>query len=183
MRVTHLLLALAGLALLPSSPPPSAVHGSHAARPDRGCKPLAPIAVDVVPRGDGAGPFVTLDLAVRPLLEMQSLGWRWELSPGVVLLDGALESAADGGRGALTTATVDLAVPADGRRASARLVVSGAFVGQDENGAPVHEAVQVVRTTSWGELPAPAPLVPAVDGETGLPVQVVSVPVAQRAGR
>jgi hypothetical protein len=178
-----LLLALAGLALVSSPAPALPARNPIPACADRGCKPLAPIAVVVAPRGDGAGPVVTLDVAVRPLLEMQVVGWHWELSPGVVLLQGESAQEAAAGRGALTEATVELAVPTDGRYASATLVVSGVFHGQDELGVPTDEMVQVARTTSWGQLPAPAPLVPAMDGESGARVEVVALPVAQRAGR
>ena len=182
MRASPLGLALVGLALLLPARPmvPSA---PHAARADRGCKPLAPLAVKVAPRGAEDTAVVTLDVAVRPLLEMQQVAWRWELSPGVVLLQGEAGQVAAPGRGALTEATVQLAVPRDGRYASARLVVTGAFTGRDEQGQPTDEVVQVSHATSWGEPPVSAPLVPAMDGETGAQVQVVAVPAAQRAGR
>jgi|GEM_PF-5097428 len=177
MRATFVVLALPGLALLLSAP------ATAPARTDHGCKPLAPLAVEVTPRGTGAGPIVTLDVAVRPVLAMQAVAWRWELSPGVVLLDGQVEQAAAAGRGEVTEATVELAVPTDGRFASATLVVAGVFHGQDEQGAATDERVEVRRTTSWGAAPLAAPLVPAIDGETGAQVEVVAVPAAQRAGR
>jgi hypothetical protein len=181
MRATHLLLALPGLALLlcPQPAPP----GPSPSRIPPACKPLAPIVVQVVPRGDGAGPVVTLDVAVRPLLAMQDVHWAWDLSPGVSLLEGEAARAADPGRDALTEDEVELSVPTDGRFARARLVVTGTFIGLDDQGVASEETVQVVHDARWGARPEPGVRVQAIDAATGERVEMLAVPSAHRAGR
>ena len=161
------------------APPPVGLQAASDVRP---CKPLAPLRVTVTPRGDGTGPHVTLDVAIRPVLAMQAVSWRWELLPEVQLLGGELRGSADGARDALTPGTLELQVPTDGRYARAVLRVSGVFVGHDEQGQPSLEPVEVEQVISWGLPPAPAPLVTTLDAETGAQVQVVAVPATLRSG-
>jgi hypothetical protein len=174
------LLAAALLLAVQPEPPRVGLSAFHA---DRSCKPFAPLAVTVMPRGDGSGPHVTLDAGIRPVLEMQGVTWHWELSPDVQRLDGALQGVADGTRGALTQSTLDVQVPVDGRYARAVLVVSGSFTGQDEQGQAVLERVEVAPLVSWGERPLPGPLVSTLDGETGAPVEMIAVPCTLQSGR
>src|SRR5262245_17602053 len=166
------LLVAALLLTVQPAPPPVGLQAGRDARP---CKPLAPLRVTVTPRGDGNGPHVTLDVAIQPVLEMQGVTWRWELSPGVQPAGGELSGVADGARDALTPGTLQLQVPTDGRYARAVLRVSGSFVGHDEHGQPSLEHVEVEQVTSWGVPPAPAPVVSTLDAETGATVQVVAL--------
>lgn len=174
------LLAAALLLTVQPAPPPVGLQAAHDLCPS---KPLAPLRVTVTPRGDGTGPHVTLDVAIRPVLAMQAVTWRWELSPEVQPVGGELQGTADGARDALTPGTLELLVPTDGRYARAVLRVSGVFVGHDEQGQPSHERVEVEQVTSWGVPPAPAPVVSTLDAETGAQVQVVAVPATLRSGQ
>ncbi|HEX5009528.1 MAG TPA: hypothetical protein VFY71_03930 [Planctomycetota bacterium] len=182
MSATILRPALLVAALLLTVQPAPLPVGLQAGRDAHPCKPLAPLRVTVTPRGDGNGPQVTLDVAIQPLLAMQGVTWRWELSPEVQPAGGELAGAADGARGALTPATLQLQVPTDGRYARAVLRVSGAFVGHDEHGQPSLERVEVEQLTSWGVPAAPAPVVSTLDAETGAQVQVVALPATLRSG-
>ena len=172
------LLAAALLLVVQPAPP---AGGVPAAVVDHSCKPLAPLAVTLSPRGDGA--HVTIDVTIRPILEMRQVAWRWELSPELQLVGGAAEGRADGARGALTSESVQLLVPVDGRHARAVLVVSGEFLGHDELGQPVLEAVEVAPAVQWGQAPPPAPLLLTRDAETGAEIEVIAVPAALRSGR
>jgi hypothetical protein len=174
------LLAAALLLTVQPAPPPVGLQAAVDVRP---CKPLAPLRVTVTPRGDGTGPHVTLDVAIRPVLPMQGVTWHWELSPEVQPAGGELRGEADGARGALTAGTLELVVPTDGRYARAVLRVSGSFVGRDDQGRPSLERVEVEQVSSWGVPPAPAPVVSTLDAETGAQVQVLAVPATLRSGK
>lgn len=157
------------------------------AMPDRGCKPLAPIAVELSAREPSGGSQVTLDLAVQPVRAMHEVSWELQLGDGLTLLEGEPAGEAAAARGERTAATVRVALPADGRFAQARLVVTGHFTGEDENGVPSEETVQVERSLSWGELPT-GPIFTGTDPETGEQVSFVAVPAAhtpaaRKAGR
>ena len=52
------------------------------ATPDRGCKPLAPFAVELSAREPSGGSQVTLDLAVQPVRAMHEV--RWELLSALI---------------------------------------------------------------------------------------------------
>ena len=174
------LLAAALLLTVQPAPPPVGLQAAVDVRP---CKPLAPLRVTVTPRGDGTGPHVTLDVAIRPVLPMQGVTWRWELSPELQPAGGELRGEADGARNVLTAGTLELVVPTDGRYARAVLRVSGTFIGRDDQGRPSPERVEVVQVSSWGVPPAPAPVVSTADPETGAPMQVLVVPSTQRSGQ
>jgi hypothetical protein len=173
--------ALLAAALLFAVQPAPPAGGVPAAVVDHSCKPLAPFAVTLSPRGDGA--HVTIDVSIRPVLEMRQVSWRWELSPELQLVGGAAEGRADGTRGALTSESVQLLVPVDGRHARAVLRVSGQFLGHDELGQPALEAVEVEQAVEWGPAPAPAQVLLTPDDETGAEIEVVAVPAALRSGR
>ena len=172
------LLAAALLLTVQPAPPPVGLQAAVDVRP---CKPLAPLRVTVTPRGDGTGPHVTLDVAIRPVLAMQGVAWSWELSPEVQPVAGELRGTADGARDALTPGTLEVLVPTDGRYARAVLRVSGSFVGRDDQGQPSLERVEVEQVIGWGVPPAPVPLVSTMDAETGAQVQVLAVPATLRS--
>ena len=157
------------------------------ATPDRGCKPLAPLLVELTAREPSGGPQVTLDLAVRPVLAMHEVSWELRLGDGVLLLEGPAAGEAAAARGQRTTATARVALPADGRSTRAALVVTGHFTGEDENGAPSEETVQLERSLSWGDAPTGA-IFAGTDPETGEQASYVAVPAAhtpaaRKAGR
>jgi len=174
MRAAVLAAAVLSLAALP---PHSAPHA------DRGCKPLAPISVQISAREPSGGPVVTLDFAVRPVLGLQAVAWHLQLADGLTLLEGEVDGEAAPERDALTEGTASVVLPADGRFVRATLVVTGAFMGHDEHGESGLETVQVESSLSWGELPEPGTIVISTDAETRAPAAHVAVPAAHRAGR
>jgi hypothetical protein len=149
------------------------------ATPDRGCKPLAPLVVELSAREPSGGSQVTLDLAVQPVLAMHEVSWELRLGDGLTPLDGEPAGEAAAARGVRTAAEVRVALPADGRFAQATLVVTGHFTGEDENGVSSEETVQLERSLSWGDLPAGATFT-GTDPETGEQVSLVAVPAAHK---
>ncbi len=179
MRMLRLVPALL-LALMAAAPPPSASRPAGV-RVGRPCKPDGPLAVRLIVAGPLAGARVSVEVELQPVLELQAVSWCWELSPGVQLLGGAAQGTGDAARGAVTRLSAELSAPAGQGRA--RLLADARFAGFDADGVRSTEEVTVVRTLEWGEPPVNAPRVRTADPEGGGLVEVVALPVAQRAGR
>jgi hypothetical protein len=183
LKLRAALVAAAALSLASSPALPAARH----ALADRGCKPLAPLAVELTAREPSGGPQVTLDFDLRPVLTMQEVSWELELGDGLTLVQGPAAGEAAPARGERTTGSVRVALPADGRATRATLVVTGHFTGHDETGAPSDETVELRRSLSWGEPPV-GPSFTGTDPATGESASFVAVPAAsslsgRKAGR
>lgn len=178
MRILRLAPAVL-ISALAAGAPPSAGPGDG---PRAGsCKPDGPVRVRLLPSGPPPGARVAVEAELQPLLGLRELAWRWELSPGVQLLDGEAHGAGAPERGAVTRVGAELAAPAGSGRA--RLLVVARFIGHDAGGEPVDEQATVVRTLEWGEPGPDAGRVLTADPEGGGLVEVVALPVAHRAGR
>lgn len=149
------------------------------ATPSRGCKPLAPLAVELSARELG-GQQVALDLAMHPVRTMHEVSWELVLDEGLKLMEGELYGEAAPARGDRTAKSVRVALPADGRFTRATLVVTGHFTGEDENGVPSAETVAVQQSLSWGEPTVGATFL-GTDPETGEQVSYVAAPAAHTA--
>lgn len=171
------------------SPDPSAPQADAAAiaRPapqvDRSCKPLAPVEVLLEQAGSSAGARLDLEWSIRPKRDVRSLRWQLELPEDGVWLLGERAGKAHPEHDALTRGEVSVSVPVDGLYREAVLSVRGIFEGSDETGATFDEPFEVVKTLSWGEPPAVAPLVLSPDTETGELTPFVALPTAHRKGR
>lgn len=148
---------------------------------EHSCKPLGPVALELDARPmDGSG-GIPVEFTVRPLLEMKSLDWRWEISPELVVLEGELDGEAAPARGEISAGRVVLLEPKAGRHAKATLVVSGVFTGSsDDSDETWDEPFFFERSVSWGEPPVPVELVQSPD-EAGQMVGVAVVPSTHTA--
>lgn len=177
MRIHRLVQVLlcAGL-LLPAGAPQSAPGRVATGAPG---KPEGPVEVRLegLPVADQP---TSVSVELRPRRDLTDLRWRWVLSPGLHLLDGAMEGRASGARGEPTRLEARLLAPSG--RGMARLVVSAGFPGVDATGAAVLEGFEVVRTLTWGAGEPDAPRVATRDAD-GRPVEVVAVPAAHEPGR
>jgi hypothetical protein len=156
-----------------ASSPPTVGSDARAMVVDSGCKPLAPIDVELsLPDGDGPG-VVTVQARIAPRMELHALTWSWEPSADVRMLAGAADGAGEPGRGVPSDAEVELLVPNDGRRHRVDLVATGRLRTPD---GEEPEFVTAVRSVTWGPLPWPGPIVTSTDAETGARLPFVVVP-------
>jgi hypothetical protein len=220
VSVSSAALALAGIAMASLALAWPAVGGL--VRPPRpsqlsapgvraGHEPLGPVKV-LLQADPGAARDAPVTASLQPLRELAELTWRWELSPGVVLLQGAPSGEGDPRAGALTEIAAVLQPPhlpaassatgdatggaassaassaaSDAARsatATATLVVRAVFEGADDQGPTGEETTLQHVELRWGEGPAvPVPLVRSTDPETGELVPMAAVPSTHRTGR
>ncbi|HTE06933.1 MAG TPA: hypothetical protein VK824_12120, partial [Planctomycetota bacterium] len=113
-------------------------------------KPFGPVAVVLEPGPDSAaGQLVHASLA--PVRTLTSVTWRWELSPGVVLLHGAPSGSADPRAGQSSTCDVVLLPPAAGRSGQATLLTEATFPGTGDGGPMGPETTVQADVLRWGE--------------------------------
>jgi hypothetical protein len=180
MRRALALLALAAAAVLAalSAAAPDTPQAGRIGRSlpcgVAGGKPLAPLEVTL--EASPATGSVPVSFTIRPLIEMQSVRWEWELSPGLVVVDGAMAGEAGGVRDAITDGRATVSVPWGGY-GRATLRVSGTFLGRDAAGNTAPETVRVESAFTWGTAPAPTDEVLSPDLETGVLRPVAVVPV------
>jgi hypothetical protein len=185
MRRALALLALAAAAALaalstaaPGAPSPAG-PGRGPPRAAGEAKPLPPLELTLQAEPP-SGEVVPVSFVIRPLIEMSSVRWEWELSPGLRMVGGATEGEARGGRDETTLATAALSVPA-GRYGRATLRVSGTFLGSDAEGRTALETVRVQGALTWDAEPGNVPAVQQVlspDAETGVVRTMAAVPVS-----
>lgn len=177
MRIHRLVPALLCAGLLLPAAPPGFAPGAGAARSPG--KPEGPVEVSVAGRPVADQP-TPVSVELRPRRDLTDLRWRWVLSPGVHLLDGATQGQASGTRGEATRIEARLFAPQG--PGMARLLVSAGFPGVDANGRAVVERFEVARTLTWGRGEPEAPRCLTRDSE-GQPIEVVAVPAAHEPGR
>jgi len=164
----------------PSVPAAAPAQVGITAQVELSCKPLGPVALQLDALSMDQSGGIPLEFTLRPLLEMQSLDWRWELSPELVVLNGELDGEAATARGETSNGRVVLIEPPAGRYGKATLVVSGVFTGSDETGATFDEPFEFRRSVSWGEVPIPVEVVQSPD-ETGAMAEFAVVPSVHTA--
>jgi hypothetical protein len=160
----------------PSVPATVAVE----ARVDSSCKPLGPVVLELDARSMDTSGGIPLEFSLRPLLEMESLDWRWEVSPELTVLSGERDGTAATARGEASDGRLVVVEPANGRYGKATLVVSGVFTGSDETGATFDEPFEFQRSVTWGQVPIPADVVQSRD-ETGAVQEFAVVPTTHTA--
>jgi hypothetical protein len=163
--------------------PASRLAGRAAGRVRLDDKPSGPVAVSLeLAPPSAAGQVVHATL--KPVRDLASVQWRWDLSPGVALLQGALTGEADPGAGASSSADIVLLPPAGNAWADATLVTEATFAGADQSGPTGTETTVQCSAVQWGESdPGAVTLVPAMDPDTGEATSVALVPSQQRPGR
>jgi hypothetical protein len=146
-----------------------------------GCKPGAPIEVDLQQVGVADGSVVELAFALTPHVALGPLHWRIELPDGAVLLEGAADGIDDGqgAPGASHRVRVRLPADADGSRVS--VVVDARLV--ETPGIDADERVQSRRSLRWGEASPVVATRRLIDVERGLSQRVAELPARHRAGR
>ncbi|MGQ0553456.1 MAG: hypothetical protein ACT4PU_09590 [Planctomycetota bacterium] len=176
------LLLTQGLNAPPVASDAPRAKDAPAARLALGCKPHAPIALELreVPQGGGE---LTLEYRIQPKLAMDSLRFEFALPSGAVLLEGPLEGPAAPGRGEVTEGRARLWLPADGAYRSVTLSAHGVFQGHDEHGPIGDEPVTSVATLSWGEIPTPTPTLSFLDPESGELTPMAVVPSLYQPAR
>ncbi len=157
-------------------PAPSAEHS---------CKPQAPIAVELVQLDEAAG-RVTLELSLRPVIELTGLSWTLSLPAGASLVEGPASGVGAPARGALTRERGVVALPGDSRHQRVLVEANGHFEGSDQDGPSGPETIVASAALNWGSPEPDAPTALTVDplsGEAELSVVLPSRRVARKEAR
>jgi hypothetical protein len=149
----------------------------------RSDKPGGPVDV-LLAAGEQTGLGRPVHALLRPVRTLTAVTWRWELSPGVALAEGAASGSADPHAGAGTAVDAVLLPPRAGRPGRATLVTTSTFPGADDAVPTGPESVVERTELRWGEeADSPVPVVWSADAATGEPASFAVLPSLHRSGR
>jgi len=144
---------------------PAAVRFRHPLSNGNGCKPGAPMGVELRQIGAHDGSVVDLQFSITPRADLAGVSWRLELPLGAELLAGVDRGTLDDGRQGTGPLRASVRLPGGAGFSTLALSVNGTLPGgataagtADRNAPPPpDENVRARRSLSWGRPPRPVP--------------------------
>jgi hypothetical protein len=162
---------------------PAATRFRHPLSNGGGCKPGAPMGVELRQTGAHDGSVVELQYSITPRTDLAGVSWQLELPPGAELLDGDDRGTLDDGRQGTGPLRASVRLPMGAPFSTLTLSVDGQLASAagtaDRDAPPPDERVRSRRSLSWGRPPRPVPERRWVDVDGGTTERLAPLPVRQ----